>query len=213
MPYDELYSTCDHYFGSEPDRLLTDHFRQLDLARPVLDVGAGQGRHAVFLAREGYVIDALEPSRVAVEALRAVAQKENLPLTAYQVTFEEFTARPQSYSGLLLFGLIQELQWPSIHLLIERARLWLGAGGLIFVTAHTTEDPAYQRISQGRSIGKNSFTIPDGGVRTYLEPDEVVNLFDTFEVIHHREGLGPLHRHGSGPPERHGFAEAVFRKG
>jgi 2-polyprenyl-3-methyl-5-hydroxy-6-metoxy-1,4-benzoquinol methylase len=212
MSYDDLYSTCDRYFGSEPNTLLVDHYRQLDRARPVLDVGAGQGRNAVFLARQGFVIDAVEPSRVAVEALRAVAGKENLPLTPYQVTFEEFTAGPQSYSGLLLFGLIQELQWPSIHLLIERARLWLIAGGLILVSAHTTEDPAYARISQGRSIGKNSFSIPDGGVRTYLEPNEIITLFDTFGVVHHWEGMGPLHRHGEGAAERHGSVEAVFRK-
>lgn len=73
--YDELYGRLDEAFGAEPDSLLVEHRRLLDPTRPVLDVGAGQGRHSLLLAAEGFTVEAIDPSPVAIESLRARAKE------------------------------------------------------------------------------------------------------------------------------------------
>ncbi|MGD9549220.1 MAG: methyltransferase domain-containing protein [Candidatus Krumholzibacteriia bacterium] len=177
----------------------------------VLDIGAGQGRNALFLARRGFDVHTLEPSNVAATALGALAGRENLPFSVFTDPFGAFHPPVPSYAGILVFGLIPDLRRGEITDLAGRVRRWSCPGALLWVTAFTTEDPAYPKWKTGtEEIDPRSFRRPDGRVRTYLEPGEILRLFPGFSPIHHWEGLGPEHRHGDGQPERHGMAEAVF---
>jgi SAM-dependent methyltransferase len=212
MDYDEAYRETAGLFGPEPDEILKVHIGVMDRTGQVLDVGAGQGRNALFLAREGVSVDAVDPSAVAVEILSSVAKRENLPLRAHRCGFEDFD--PQvPYGAVLLLGLIPELPRDSIRLLLERIDKWTVAGGLAFATAFTTGDPAFAGHSAGwRTLGENSFTDDEGTIRTYLRPGEMLGLFHRWKALYYWEGLGPTHRHGDGPAERHAKVEAVFQK-
>jgi len=135
---------------------------------------------------------------VAVEALQSLAAEEKLPIKVYHSRFEDFAAEPGSYSGILLFGLIQELSWGSIDLLLEKVRLWSAEEAFIFVSGFTVEDPSFAEMSRGKQIGENSFMDTDDNIHTYLEPNEILQLFSDHEAFHHWEGLGPTHHHGDG---------------
>jgi len=90
MRYDEVYCKTKSYFGAEPEPLLKHHRHLLDKSHRILDIGAGQGRHALFLAREGFKVDAIDSSKVAIETVSAMAAKENLDIRTYQSSFETF---------------------------------------------------------------------------------------------------------------------------
>jgi len=179
----------------------------------ILDIGAGQGRNALYLARQGYQVHALEPSRVAVTSLEQIARSEQLPLDVYCAGFNDFNPSVKNYDGILVFGLIPDSPWAVIHQLIRKINQWSTKNTLLWITGFTTKDPAWSHQKKmWKGLGTNSFQSPDGLVRTYLEPDQIIELFDTFSIVHHWEGLGPEHRHGSAPPERHGKFECVLLK-
>jgi len=212
VDYDEAYGGTADFFGPDPDPILVRYLGRIDRGRPVLDVGTGQGRHAVYVARAGFTVDAVDPSRVAIETVRARAAEEGLPIRTHRCGFETFVPPVDAYSAALLLGLIQELRWESIRTLVERALLWSRPKALVFVTAFGTEDPSFADQAAGsKVIGKNSYLNQDGSVRTFLEPGEILRLFPACSVLHHWEGLGPEHRHGGSPPERHGRVEAIFQ--
>jgi len=211
--FDKLYGDVADYFGGAPDELLARLCEKLSPGVRALDVGAGQGRHALCLARRGHPVDCIDASAVAVEQLRACASKENLPVRAFTAAFETYSPDVEYYPVILLFGLIQELPWGSIGALMERIDAWTRAGSVVLVTAFTTADPGYHDVSRTwREIGKNSFVNEAGFVRTFLDPGELKGLFGGWEALHYWEGLGPEHRHGSDPPHRHGRVEAALRK-
>jgi len=211
MRYDEEYGRVPELFGSEPEPLLLRHADTLDPALPVLDIGAGQGRNAIELARRGLTVDAIDPSVVAVETLRGRAEAEGLPLKVHGRTFNDFSA-DGPYGAILVFGLIQILSWEAIARLVERITKWSVPRTHVFITAFSAGDASYIRWSgNGREIGPNSFRAADGEIRTFLEPGQILELFHAFDVVEHREGLGPVHRHGDSPPEQHAMVEAVFR--
>jgi cyclopropane fatty-acyl-phospholipid synthase-like methyltransferase len=213
MEFDDTYRKFNDYFGSEPERIVKDHFHLLDRTGPVLDVGAGQGRHSFFLAAKGISIHALDPSEVAVEAVREWAARRSLPLEAHHCLFHEFTPPVAGYSGVLVIGLIQILTWDSIRHLLEKIEDWTLEGGLVFITGFTTKDPAFPGYAgQCTEVGRNSFADMHGKIRTFLEPGEILDLLSAYEVVHHEEYMGPEHRHGTGEPQRHGMVEAVFRR-
>lgn len=211
MTYDELYDQNPDYFGVKPVEILKDFYHLIDTNRPVLDIGSGTGRNAIFLAQQGIEVDAIDPSSVAVEKLNAIAKDRGIPVTAYTTGFENFKPDDKSYSAVLLFGLMQILKWDEIKLLIERVSEWCDDGALVFVTAWTIDDPSFERFKDQKQVGRNSFVNANGIVHTYLEHDEILQLFEGYDVVYHWEGLGPLHSHGDKPPERHGMVRAVFR--
>jgi 2-polyprenyl-3-methyl-5-hydroxy-6-metoxy-1,4-benzoquinol methylase len=213
MKYDEAYDKIEHVFGREPETILVKYRAAMDPARPVLDIGAGQGRQALYLARQGFEVAVVEPSRAGINIISKEAATGQLPVTVHQGTIDQFPAEDGSYSGVLLFGLIQELSRESLTDLVLKIGRLLQAGGILFVTAFSTRDPAYDtHAAEWERIGRHSFQNESGTIRTYLEPDEVLKIFAGYEVLYHREQLGPEHRHGDGLPQRHFRIEYVGRK-
>ena len=141
-----------------------------------------------------------------MEQTAAVAEGEGLQITT-QVGVIEDVHRPESgFGAILVFGLIPILTRAQIDAMVASIESLIAPGGLLFITAFTTEDPKFE--AHDRPGEPSEY---DHGSRTYLEPDELRSLFAGWQVIHYWEGLGPEHRHGDGPVERHGLAEAVFR--
>lgn len=215
MKYDDVYRKTEDYFGAEPVALLRNHYHRLNKSQRILDVGTGQGRNALFLAREGFVVDAIDPSKVAIDTVSAMAAQEGLPIRTYQCGFDRFVPQTDFYWGILIFGLIQILSWESIECLLAKIKSWTRARSIVLARTFTTADPSFKRTRSSRewkSNGKNSFADGQSHFRTYLEAGEILDLFGDFKVIYHREGLGPKHRHANHPPEQHAEVEGVFQR-
>lgn len=213
LRYDKRYRETADLFGTKPDRILEMYGALMSPARPVLDVGAGQGRNAFYLARWGFTVDAIEPAPAGAEAISTVAEREGIPIRVHECGFEEFDGDPAGFSGALLIGMTQIQSRERTASLLERVKTWTAPRGLVFVTAFTTADPMYAlHEREWERIGPHSFVSSEGETRTYFEPGEVKTLFDGYRVVHCWEGLGSWHSHGDGPTERHAEVEAVFRK-
>lgn len=213
MSYDRQYSEVDAVFGTSPERSLEQFSGRLEPGSMVLDIGAGQGRNALYLARQGLTVHALEPSGVAAAELARTAEAEALNLEVFTTTFESFGPTIDAYGGILVFGLMPDLGRDAIDDLTLKIDRWSDPETLVWLTGFTTEDPAYpHHKASWTAVGKNSFLSPAGRIRTYLEPREILHLFEGLSPIHHWEGLGPDHRHGNNPMERHGLFEVVLRK-
>ena len=179
--------------------------------KPVLDIGAGQGRHTQYLSECGYSVEAIDTSTTAIRQLNDIKDRDKLDYSTFVSDFQNF-APGGKYSTILVFGLIQILSWEEIALLIKKLSTWLDKDGLVFITAFTTEDDSYKVIAgQSKVVGKNSYLKPDGEVRTFLEPGELKELFNNFESVHYKEYTGPYHHHGDNELQRHEIAEGVFR--
>lgn len=71
-PYDEAYNKEEYYWGIK-ESLLAKKVLEVTKTKgknvKLLDVGAGEGRDAVFFAKHGFQVDALEISKPGVEKI------------------------------------------------------------------------------------------------------------------------------------------------
>lgn len=76
--YDTYYKT-ENYFG-DAYACLTDFFSALPTKGTLLDMGCGQGRDALPLARMGFHVTGVDTSRVGIAQMTEQAKQEALPL-------------------------------------------------------------------------------------------------------------------------------------
>lgn len=90
--YDEHYKTND-YFGA-PYKGLVQFFETYQQKGTVLDLGCGQGRDSIPIAKMGYDVIAVDHSKVGIEALKRTALAAGVKIDAvvwdvYSYSIEE----------------------------------------------------------------------------------------------------------------------------
>ncbi len=209
--FDDAYRQAPAMFGGEPDALLVRHVDRLPLDHLVLDVGAGQGRHCLYLARRGLRVLAVDPSRVGLDAIERRARDQALAIETCCGRVEDLTPPPAGFGAILLFGLIPILTLDALARLGASLPEWLAPGGVLLATAFTTDDPGHEpKRRTWQHLGEASYRGPAGQTFTYLRPGELPLRFPGLTVLEHAEHLGPPHRHGDGPVERHALAEVAL---
>ena len=77
--YDKYYETED-LFG-EPYSELIHFFKQFEPKGKLIDLGCGQGRDSLSLARLGYNVTGVDNSQVGIEQMTSISEKEGLNVT------------------------------------------------------------------------------------------------------------------------------------
>jgi SAM-dependent methyltransferase len=127
-------------FGVEPDarlRLLVEQ-APLPLAARVLDLGAGTGRNALYLASLGHPVDAIDLVPKFVQGLAAEAGARGLPLRAIQS--DVLRCRDNlapSYTLIIASGLIGDFRSRAdLRALFELASARLELQGKMLLNVH-----------------------------------------------------------------------------
>lgn len=69
IAYEQRYRTKEYYWGVEPQAMCYDILRLRPPTKPLhlLDVGCGEGKDAVFFAKNGYIVSAFDASSHGIE--------------------------------------------------------------------------------------------------------------------------------------------------
>lgn len=88
--YDEYYKT-ENLFGN-PYKELIDFFLKFPEKGKLLDLGCGQGRDALPLAKLGYQVTAIDDCEIGLNQLKAKASLENIKLNLIKTDIYKFEA-------------------------------------------------------------------------------------------------------------------------
>jgi tellurite methyltransferase len=133
-----------------------------------LDVACGRGRHALWLARQGFMTTAIDRDPSAVAALDARARQERLPLTALTRDLEGESAALDA-GAYDLIAVVHYLHRPLFPALIEA----LAPGGVLVYETFTVAQAARGRPTNPAFL---------------LEPGELPRLVAPLEIVAAREG-------------------------
>lgn len=152
--WDKRFSTPDYVFGEEPNAFLVSQAALLGKGH-ALALADGEGRNSVWLAKQGFTVDAFDFSAPAIVKAQALADKHKVHLNFSCSAWQDFDWQAARYD--LVAGIFFQFATPD-----ERAELFqkikdcLKPGGVLVIQGY----------------GKNQLTYKTGG------PDKLEHLYD-----------------------------------
>ena len=83
--YEKFYQSDDYYWGTEPADFL-ELLINLKPPRPgmkILDIGCGEGKDAVYMAKRGYAVTAFDLTESGIAKTKRLAEKTGVRINAY----------------------------------------------------------------------------------------------------------------------------------
>ncbi len=90
--YDQRYDTDGYYWGLIPNHLCYEILRLKPPVKPykVLDIGCGEGKDAVFLARNGYEVTAFDLSEQGLSKARELASNFGVNVDFFKANVRDY---------------------------------------------------------------------------------------------------------------------------
>lgn len=162
----------------------------------VLDVGCGEGRNALFLARKGMTVDAFDISEAGVQKALRIANAQNIVINAWaqDLTKYIFTS---DYDVILSHGVLHLVFKHESEAFIAEMKRHTRSGGYNVIGIFTNRLPA----------------TPDNAPFTkgLFDVSELPSLYDDWDIIHHLEGVFE-DEHPGGIHHRHAYETIIARK-
>jgi 2-polyprenyl-3-methyl-5-hydroxy-6-metoxy-1,4-benzoquinol methylase len=132
-------------FGRVPDAKVVAVARELGdpKSTPILDIGAGNGRNSIPLARLGHPTTAVEPVEKMADDMRTAATAEKLPLEVVQARIASWdvSLKKAHYKLAVIVEVTSHFQYAhEMRELFTKLAEVLAPGGLVLVTVFCTTD-------------------------------------------------------------------------
>lgn len=164
--WNKRYRTEAYIYGREPVEFLKEHVNILLKGR-VLDIAMGEGRNAIFLAKNGFDVDGCDISEVAIKKAQELAEENGVRICTFVADLELYKLPKGVYDTVVCFYYLQRGLIPDMK---DALKL----GGVIMYETYTMEN-----IERGFEGPKNKEYL--------LKSNELLNLFADFKIIYYRE--------------------------
>jgi D-arabinose 1-dehydrogenase-like Zn-dependent alcohol dehydrogenase len=129
-------------YGKEPNDFLRAHFSHIPKGR-VLFLAEGEGRNAVFLAKQaGYEVTAMDSSEVGMKKAQDMAEKEGVNLQTVVADLNDFDLGDEQWDGIVsIFCHLPPPLRSKVHAGIVRG---LKKGGVLLSESYTPKQLKYK---------------------------------------------------------------------
>jgi tellurite methyltransferase len=154
----------------------------------VLDLGSGVGRHALALARDGFVVTALDAAPEGNAALTAAATAEGLTVETVEGRMTALPFADGAFDHALSWNVIyhgdEDVVRASIH---EIARVLKPGGTFLGTMLSARRVPVELAKAPGREISRNTWVFEGGDDKIhphhFCSAADLLDLFEGFEVM------------------------------
>lgn len=139
--WDQEYDTEKYVYGTLPNDFLKERYTAIPKGN-VLLLAEGEGRNAVFLAKHGYSVVAVDISSVGLEKAKNLAAKNKVNIEVICEDLETFDLGEKKWDGIVSISchLPPELR-QHLYKRIERA---LKPSGVFFLEGYRPEQLKYK---------------------------------------------------------------------
>lgn len=130
--YEERYREEGYYWGLEPNHLCYEIMKRMPPVKPyrVLELGCGEGKDAVFLAKNGYRVTAFDLAESGLRKARSLAEKNGVQIDFFKADLRDY--RPEGEFDIIYSsGVLYYAETPEVkQSLMDSLKAHTKAGGL-----------------------------------------------------------------------------------
>ncbi|MEK7691808.1 MAG: methyltransferase domain-containing protein [Bdellovibrionota bacterium] len=165
--WDSVYKTKNYVFGKEPASILKEKLKILPSGGRALDIAMGEGRNAVYLAANGFQVEGVDISEVAIHKAKRLAREFKVEISTIRADLTDYQINPGVYDLIVNINYLQRT-------LVPRIKAGLKKGGMVVFENQTTDQ---LKISKDANLSKDYL----------LAKGELKALFSDFEILLFRE--------------------------
>jgi tellurite methyltransferase len=165
--WDKKYNNDEYVFGKTPAKFLSLNYNYIPAGSRVLDMGMGEGRNAVFLARKGYKVTGVDISSVAVKKARLLAREFGVRINTVVASLNNHRISKNTLDAVVCFYYVDR----SLN---KRMVEWLKPGGILIYESHTDN----QRKVKGNESYDKRYLLREG---------ELLSMFPGMRVLKYEE--------------------------
>ena len=166
--WDERYSTEQYIYGIEPNQFFKEQLSKILTPGRLLLPGEGEGRNAVYAAKLGWQVDAVDQSQKAMEKAVNLADENKVDVNYSVVDLRTFIPKKNYYdAAAIIFVHFNSEERKSFHKIITDS---LKPGGVLII----------------ESFSKNQFGKTSGGPQDLLmlySYNDIKNDFEEMKTI------------------------------
>ena len=208
--FNRVYGEPDDpfYYGLKPSEELVLYLNETHpLIGEALDLGCGEGRNSLLLARYGYHVHAIDSSSQGIQKLETYARLQGLDTIDGEVAdVRTVQLRTNFYDAIVAVTILDHISEEEGKTVSESIIDALKPGGFVFIEAFTVHDPA------ANAARKEHETISETAsfVQHYFDEGELAAWFSTLDTLLYEEIMKYDDSHGE--PHYHGLARLIGRK-
>ena len=192
ISFEEIYRGKKDYFGKNPHKLTTKIINYKKTGE-VLDIGCGEGGDAIFLAKKGFKVTAIDISETGIKNLLQKAQKEKVKIDAKVKDIVKFEFN-KKYDVILCLNILQFLNKKQVYNLIKKMKKNTKKDGLNVIIAFNEKNPFK-------------------GFPFLFKKGELKDSYKDWKILVYKEFITPLEKHGKdGKLHRHGISSIITKK-
>ena len=138
--WDERYSPDEYVYGKDPNQFLEENYNAIPKGK-VLSLAEGEGRNAVFLAKQGYSVTAVDASQVGLSKAKKLAEDNGVELELIRGDLVDFDIGENKWDGIvsIFFHLPSALR-KELH---KKVVAGLKPKGVFLLEAYTPDQLKY----------------------------------------------------------------------
>lgn len=139
ISFEEKYKTDNCYWGLRPSDLIVQAVKRSQ-GGSALDLGAGEGRNALFLAEHGFAVTAVDASPTGLEKLVDAARRQGLGVTTQVADISAFEF-DRDYNLVTAIAVLHFMVEDVSKEVIKRMKEHTKPNGLNVISVFTEDNP------------------------------------------------------------------------
>ncbi len=131
--WDERYRDSELVWSAGPNMFVEQCCRDLPVGRSI-DLAAGEGRNAIWLAAIGWDSTAVDYSAVAIDKARQIAERRGVAITTAVADLASYEPTPAGYDLVVIAYL--QLVDDELTPILSRAAAAVAPGGTLVLVSH-----------------------------------------------------------------------------
>jgi len=208
--FNRIYGEPDtpFYYGLNPSEELEQFLNDTHSpAGEALDLGCGEGRNSLLLARYGYHVHAIDASCQGIQKLEKYARSQGLNTFDCEVAdVRTVQLKPNFYDAIVVVTILDHITEPESKRVAEAMIHALKPGGFIYIESFIIHDPAASAASRENETISETTSY----VQHYFDEGKLAASFSRLETVLYEEIMKYDDSHGE--PHYHGLARLIARK-